>query len=104
LAPDLVKIQRYFENEGDVVFISLTPDSDVRAARFAHRYSVDWSVGWGAGPFVDSYLGDVYPALVVIGRDGRVAWNDGAARLRHREAEIAAELFEQIEKSLAVHR
>lgn len=83
-----------------MVFISLTPDSASRAARFALRHSVSWPVGWGAEPFLKNYLGDCYPALIVVGREGRIVWNDGAARLRHREGELAPLLFEQIEKAL----
>lgn len=86
-----------------MVFISLTPDSARRAERFAREYSIDWPVGWGAGPLVEKYLPNSYPALVVIGRDGRVVWNDGAARYQHREGEVAPLLFEQIEKALDSH-
>ena len=102
MAPDLVQIQRYFEEQQeDVVFVSLTLETASRAERFARRYGIAWPVGWRAQAFVDEYLGDRYPALIVVGRDGRVAWNDGAARLWHRDAEIAPLLFDQIETALS---
>jgi hypothetical protein len=35
---------------------------------------------FGAETFLKDWLDDHYPAFVVVGRDGKVIWNDGAAR------------------------
>ena len=98
MAPDLVEIQRYFADDG-VLFISLTPDNKPAATEFTRRHGIGWPTGWGAKPLVERYLGDQLPAILVIGRDGRVVWNDGAARLHHRY-DVRAALFEQIKKAL----
>jgi hypothetical protein len=82
------------------VFISLTPDDEELAQRFASQHRIDWHMGWGAKEMVERYLGERYPTLVVIGRDGRVVWNDGTARLQHRTDDAAPILFEQIKKAL----
>ncbi|HEV3341633.1 MAG TPA: redoxin domain-containing protein [Pirellulales bacterium] len=99
MAPDLVQIQRYFQDDG-VVFISLSPDDEAEAERFARRNHIGWPMGWGAGEVIKRYLGKEYPALLVIGRDGRVAWNDGTSRLQHRGQDGAVQLFEQIRRAL----
>jgi hypothetical protein len=100
MAPDLVQIQRYFQDE-EVMFVSLTPDEEVNCERFARRYHVGWPMGWGAGETIKQHLQtDEYPTLLVIGRDGRVAWNDGASRLQHRRYEGTAQLVEQIKRAL----
>lgn len=100
MAPDLVRMQRHFDSD-DVVFISLTPDDELVARRFADRQRIGWLTGWGAQETLGRYLGDRFPTLLVIGRDGRVAWNDGTARLQHKAPQAAPVLFEQIKKALA---
>lgn len=98
MAPDLVKIQRYFADD-EVVFISLTPDNEATSTEFTHRYRIGWSTGWGANTLLQQYLGDRFPVLLVIGRDGRVVWNDSAARRYHRY-EVMSQLFERIKKEI----
>ncbi|HVX15417.1 MAG TPA: redoxin family protein [Pirellulales bacterium] len=99
MASYLVPIKRHFEKEG-VVFISLTPDNEDVVRQFAAQYGIDWHMGWGAGEIVERYLGKDFSVLIVIGRDGRVVWNDGGARLQHRTDDAAPELFDQIKKAL----
>jgi thiol-disulfide isomerase/thioredoxin len=99
MASYLVSIKRHFENE-EVVFISLTTDDEAVVRRFAEHKGIDWHMGWGANETIERYLGDRMSALIVIGRDGRVVWNDGAARLQHRTDDAAPVLFEQIKKAL----
>jgi hypothetical protein len=101
MASDLVQIQRYFGAE-HVTFISLTPANRAIAKRFVKQHSIEWSTGWGAGELIERCIGRQYPILVVIGRDGRVFWNDGAARSLHKPDEAAQELFEQIKRALAM--
>ena len=100
MAPDLVRIQRHFQDKG-VVFVSLTPDAEADARKFALRYRIAWSMGWGASEVVKRYLEHRYPALLVVGRDGRVVGNDGSARLQHQGEEALPQLIQQIEKALS---
>lgn len=99
MAPDLVRIQRHFADEG-VVFVSLTPDGEAGAGQFADRHRIRWPIGWGAREVVTQYLGNRYPTLLLIGRDGRVVWNDGNGRLQHRQEDSAVQLVMHIEQAL----
>ncbi|HWB11835.1 MAG TPA: hypothetical protein VG826_21575 [Pirellulales bacterium] len=99
MAPDLVRIQRHFEKDG-VVFVSLTPVGEADARRFADRHHIGWPTGWGAQDVVRRYLGDRYPTLLVVGRDGRVVWNDGTGRLQHRQEDSAVQLIMHVEQAL----
>lgn len=95
MAPDLVQIQKHFGNDR-VVFISLTPEGETAARRFIEGHHINWLSGWGAGETIERYLGTQYPMLVVVDRNGRIAWNDGAARLQHNERQCGPELFERL--------
>lgn len=81
-----------------MVFLGLTPIDEARAKAFARRYAIDWPNAWGARELFDYYRNGWFPAILVIGRDGRVCWTDGA--LRNGQHPVAPELFEQIEKAL----
>lgn len=81
-----------------MVFVGLTPIDEARAKAFVRRYAIEWPVGWGAGELFDYYRDGWFPAILLIGRDGRVRWTDGAAR--NGQHPIAPELFEQIMNAL----
>jgi hypothetical protein len=81
-----------------VVFLGLTPIDEARAKSFARRYEIDWPNGWGARELIEYYSDGWFPAILVIGRDGRVCWTDGAAR--NGQHPIAPELFAQIQNAL----
>ncbi len=78
-----------------MAFISLTSDSRAEAESFVRRFSIPWPCGYGAAP--------VTPALYVIGPDGRLLWDDGQARPRHRGdcEDLLRELDGEIERALA---
>jgi hypothetical protein len=40
--------------------------------------------------------------LIVIGRDGRVLWNDGGARLSHRIDELATTLCDVLDRGTTI--
>ncbi len=48
-----------------------------------------------------NYMDEMLPTLYVIGRDGRVAWHDNRARLRHQPIpKLLSDLEDAIEKAL----
>ncbi|HEV3003004.1 MAG TPA: TlpA disulfide reductase family protein [Pirellulales bacterium] len=98
-APGLVEAHRKYESQG-VEFISLTPDSHAVADRFVRRFGVPWPVGYDAGGTIGNWLGSRYPTLVVVGRSGRIVWNDGNARRAHAPGPMLKELDRAIGRAL----
>lgn len=83
-----------------MVFLGITPDNEATAGAFCRRHNVAWPIGWGAKKFLDEWILGGYPALFVIGRDGRICWNDGGARYHHAEGELRDRLSRQIRQAL----
>jgi thiol-disulfide isomerase/thioredoxin len=79
LAPDLDAVCRRYEVKGAIT-IRVTSDSRGEAEEFCKRHGLSGHVVCDAEAFLRSWLDDHYPAFVVVGRDGKVLWNDGAAR------------------------
>ena len=75
--------------------MSLTDDSRSEAESFVGRYSLPWPCGYGTAA--------VTPTLYLIGPKGRVLWDDGQARPRHREdtQALLRRLDAEIERALA---
>lgn len=94
MAAHLVQVHQQFEGNDDVVFIGLTDEeeselSDVR--QFLRETGIHWLNGYGARETLGQFGHAFYPQRWIIGRDGRIAWNENSED----------ELEEAIEKALA---
>jgi thiol-disulfide isomerase/thioredoxin len=98
-APELAAVCRAYEHKG-VAMLGLTGDDRPTAEDFCARHGFSGLVACDAEKYLTSWLSDKYPTLLVIGRDGRVVWNDGSARFGHRTEELAKELSQAIERAL----
>lgn len=123
-APGLVEAHRRFAEDG-VAFVSLTSLDRNKVESFAREYSIPWPCGYGASAESFAQLGvystermsrlyhpglpnfhtshEITPTLFLIGKDGRVVWNDDQARPRHLKdaGGVLRELTEQIERQLS---
>lgn len=87
------------------------------AAEFVEQFGVEWPCGYGAplsalarfGAYTTERTGPAYnphqevnPTLYLLGPDGRVVWNDGQARPRHRgvPADVMRDVEAAIEREL----
>ena len=99
-------------------FVSMTTMPRASAEKFNQQHGITWSSGYGTsrdllasfGAFNHGMPGHGYetaPTLFVIGADGRVAWNDGKARMSHRGdakgrvADVVRELDAAISRAVA---
>ena len=98
-APELSAICRAYQDEG-VVLLGMTGDDRRTAEDFCERHGFSGLVACDAEEYLTSWLDDKYPTLLVIGRDGRVVWNDGSARFGHQTDELAKALSQAIERAL----
>lgn len=98
-APELVALGQQYEKDG-VVMIGITSEPQDAAEDFCKLFNFSGPVICEAEDFLRSWTADRYPTLVVVGRDGRIVWNDGAARLGHRTDELIRDLQEAIEGAL----
>jgi len=78
-APELIAAYDRFHDKG-VVFLGLTPDEAFQLAdcrRFLKKTGIPWPNGYGAGDALEKFLtdGPYFPAVWVIGTDGKIAWN-----------------------------
>lgn len=78
----------------------MTPDSRAVADCFVREFGIPWPVGYDAGSAIGNWLGSRYPTLVVVGRSGRIAWNDGSARPAHAPKPMLKELDRAIARAL----
>lgn len=118
MAPGLVQAYRKFRDRG-VVFVSLTNVSRPQVESFVEQFSVPWSCGYGStlqalarfGAYTTERMSgnynpgyEVSPTLYLIGRKGRVLWNDGQARPRHLKdsAALLRDLDAEIERALSI--
>ncbi|HVX11940.1 MAG TPA: TlpA disulfide reductase family protein [Pirellulales bacterium] len=97
MASDIKAIGERYEAKG-VVVLSITPDNRSTADAYCTNHRLSGPVLCDAEPFLKTWLADTYPMLVVIGRDGRVIWNDGGARLHHRIDELAKTLCDVLDR------
>src|SRR6202000_2374580 len=98
MAADLEAIAQKYAAK-DVVVLNITPDTQSAADAFCAEHELSGSVICDAEPFLNAWSADRYPLLVVVGRDGRVVWNDGAARLSHRIDELAKTLCDVLDRA-----
>lgn len=93
-APDLVKTHEKYREKG-VVFLGLTRQGDAEemegVRRFVSELGISWPNGYGAQATLERFGAQGIPAIWVIGRDGRVVWNEDGG----------GELEEAIERALA---
>jgi thiol-disulfide isomerase/thioredoxin len=95
---DIKAIGQRYEPKG-VVVLNITSDKRPAADAFCARHHPSGSVVCDAESFLESWSADQYPMLVVIGRDGRIVWNDGGARLSHRIDELATTLCDVLDSA-----
>ncbi|HWB14319.1 MAG TPA: TlpA disulfide reductase family protein [Pirellulales bacterium] len=96
MASDIKAIGRRYASKG-VVVLNITSDARSTADAFCAKHHVSGPVLCNAESFLKSWSADHYPMLVVIGRDGRIVWNDGGARLSHRIDELGRTLCEVLD-------
>jgi hypothetical protein len=61
-----------------VRFVGLTaepPADRDTVERYAGQFGIDWPIGLGARETISALQVRAYPTTIVLGRDGRVAWN-----------------------------
>lgn len=80
------------------MFVGLSVANQEQAQFFLKTFSITWVNGYGAEDTIKQ-LG-APPALFVIDRSGRIAWNDGRARSWHNDVEALAELQEVLNSLL----
>lgn len=99
MAPSLVQAyQRY--NDRDVVFLSLTDCDRASCEQFVREKQIPWPSGYGAVESVQALV-DGNPTVLVVGRDGRICWNDRGSRLGHRLRVLPTQLDAAIDAALA---
>jgi hypothetical protein len=98
-APDLVEIQRDYEDHG-VFFMTLCRDERQVAQSIADISGLSWPIGYGADIAIERLVG-ISPCVFVIDRSGRVAWNDDFARLRHDIDSLCLGLRLALDQALA---
>lgn len=83
-----------------MVFLGLSESNRETVEDFVRTYHIPWPNGYGASETVVSLVfGN--PTVVVIGRDGRVFWNDGRLRYQHQPDPLPDALCQAIEAALA---
>lgn len=85
--PDIVELQRAYEDELQVIFVSADfPDSRDRALDFLREHNVDWTTYFKTGkdqPFIEALSekwSGALPFTKIIGKDGKVvsSWEQSA--------------------------
>jgi thiol-disulfide isomerase/thioredoxin len=92
-APHLVETYVKFRNEG-VKFVGLTPDGDDKlplVQKAVDELHLQWPQAYGASATLDRLGVLAFPTIIVVGRDGRIAWDSFRG----------SSLEEQIRKALA---
>ena len=75
-APGLVETYHRFEDQG-VTFISLNPQTDFEldaVLSYIEEFAIPWPVGYGSDDTIRLFGVETLPAILVIGRDGHIAW------------------------------
>lgn len=78
-APELVELHHKYKDRG-VLFIGLTTESsgELREIRkFLDRFGITWPNGYGADHTLDELGVEGIPRVWVVGKDGKVLWEDG---------------------------
>ena len=95
-APGLVETYHRFKDEG-VTFISLNPQMDFEldaVLAYIEEFSIPWPVGYGSEETLRLFGVETLPAIVVVGRDGLIAWT----------SDLRSTLEEAIESALQAKR
>lgn len=98
MAPSLVRAYRQYAKRG-VVFLGLAECDLDDCKGFVRKHHIPWPNGYGASETMRSLVNG-NPTVVVIGRDGKVAWNDAHSRYQHRMRLLPEELGRAIEAAL----
>lgn len=78
-APELGDLARSYAGT-DVRFVALSPDDPSRAdevREFVTKGGLSYPVGYGATETLLGFEAEYFPAVWVVGRDGKVTWNKG---------------------------
>lgn len=79
-APELAKIHEQYHGRG-VTFIGLTAEGAEQIPvmqEFFRSAGVTWSNGYGAVKTLHEFGNLVIPSVWVVGRDGKIVWNDAS--------------------------
>ena len=93
-APSVAALHREFASQG-VTFVALTPDeADALPAieGFVEKNGLEYPVGYGAIETLAGFEAQYFPAVWVVGKDGRVVWNKAMERRTSLEEAIRAAL------------
>lgn len=75
--PELIQLHDSLKNP-DVVFLGLTSeerDGVADTQKAIDELKMPWPTGWGASASMRKFKMDRIPCVYVIGRDGKIAWN-----------------------------
>jgi thiol-disulfide isomerase/thioredoxin len=79
-APQHLELYERFKDRG-VQFVGLTvQDSSTlkQSQKFLEQVGFPWPQGYGAGPTLEALVVDYIPQMFVIGRDGKIAWDQSS--------------------------
>ena len=94
VVPDLLRLREKYQDRG-VVFIGYTGRKQINAEAFVGNLKLPWPNAYGV-----SALAPAAPVIYVVGTDGRIAWSDENARMKHEVASLGANLEAAIEQAL----
>lgn len=92
--PQLRNVAANYDDNADVVFIGLTARTKDQAEQFIREAGIEWTNGYGV-----EALEPIGPTIIVLGRDGRIVWDDERSRLRHSIGSLAHDLNAAITKA-----
>ena len=85
--PQLRAVAAKYDDNPDVVFVGLTPLTKELAEQFTRDADIHWSNGYGV-----EALEPFRPTIAVLGRDGRIVWEDLRSRMIHSADKLAHDL------------
>ncbi len=80
-APELAALHRKYAGRG-VAFVGLStdpPEAIDEVKEFVEKNGLDYPNGYGAIPTLARFEAQYFPAVWVIGKDGKIVWNRAAA-------------------------
>lgn len=110
-APGLVEVHKDYAPR-NVAFVSLTNLPEAGARAFAEKHGITWAFGYGLSRDAVAAFGayqtamptpgmEIAPTLYVVDASGKVLWNDGQARYRHKgPAELVKALRAELDRAL----
>ena len=97
--PAIVRTFDRFRDEG-VAFIGMTSAGKDEAQAYVDYLKLPWPNAYDAGPAIDALRANA-PTIYVVGRDGRVLWNDSRSRFVHNISGLEKRLAWAIEQALS---